>query len=95
MEVVLLLLGARRDGHVVAVEVGEIFVWLLYSHDGLPLKLYGCRLSVERAWHDAAMAEIMVNHEVGSVVVVGFLQLLHDMLHVCQFVELSAEQGYP
>ena len=73
MEIMLLLLGTRRNHHIIAVKVGEIFMCLLDTHDGFSLKLDWGGLTINMTRHDASFPKVMINDEVGSVVIVGFL----------------------
>lgn len=95
MEVMLLLFRAWRDGHIVTIQVCQVMIWVCHTPYRLSLKLDVSGMTIHVVWHDASFAEIMVDNEVRSLIVVGRLEFLHGALHTCQCVETPAEQRNP
>ena len=61
VEVVLPLLWTWRYGHVVAILLCEVGMWVLYSHNCFSFKSYGRRLSECGFGHYAFSAIVMVH----------------------------------
>ena len=80
VEIVLLLLRPRGDGHIVAIKGGKIAVGLCYTLQGDTLEGDGLRCTIHLRGHDAAHAEVVVYYPFGLRLAVFALQSL-QMFH--------------
>ncbi len=84
VEIMLPLVITVRNGHVVAIFVGEICVVVFYPQGCRAFKLVGRRRAQNRLLHHALGTVVIVSHEVTFVIIVFQENLSYLLLNMFQ-----------